>query len=70
METTNFNSPHIQSATYDDITHALYIRFTNGEYYVYYDVMPIDYIGFLSTEDHSWYVTDRLNRKYDMKRLH
>ncbi|WP_161568314.1 KTSC domain-containing protein [Anaerobacillus alkaliphilus] len=70
METTNFNSPHIKSATYDDITHSLYVRFTNGDYYVYYDVIPMDYVGFLSTEDHSQFVKDRLEMKYDKRRLH
>ncbi|MCT8137553.1 KTSC domain-containing protein [Anaerobacillus sp. CMMVII] len=70
METTNFNSQHIDSATYDDITHALYVRFKSGDYFVYYDVMPIDYVGFLSTEDHSKYVLERLDRKYDKRKLH
>jgi hypothetical protein len=70
LETTNFNSPDIQSATYDDITHALYIKFASGQHYVYYDVMPIDYVGFLSTEDHSKYVADRLDVKYDKRKLH
>ncbi len=70
METTNFNSRDIQSATYDDITHQLYVRFTNGDYYVYYDVMPVDYVGFLSADDHSKYVKDRLTIKYDKRKLH
>ncbi|MFN7251690.1 MAG: KTSC domain-containing protein [Anaerobacillus sp.] len=70
METTNFNSRDIQSSTYDDITHSLYIRFTNGNYYVYYDVMPIDYVGFLSTEDRNKFVHDRLDVKYDKRKLH
>lgn len=70
METTTFNSKDIQSASYDDITHQLYIRFTNGEYYVYYDVVPIDYVGFVSTQDHSKYVSDHLNSKYDKHKIH
>ncbi len=70
METTNFNSPHIVSATYDDITNDLYVRFTNGDYYVYYDVIPMDYVGFLSTEDHSKFVRNRLEMKYDKRKLH
>ncbi len=70
METTNFNSTYLKSATYDDITHSLYIRLQNGEYYVYYDVMPIDYVGFLSTTNQQKFVNDRLEIKYDKRRLH
>lgn len=69
METTNFNSQDIKSTTYDEITRQLYVRFTNGDYYVYYDVMQIDYIGFLSSEDHSQYIKERLTIKYDKRKL-
>ncbi|UTW68988.1 KTSC domain-containing protein [Anaerobacillus sp. HL2] len=70
METTNFNSNYIKSVTYDEITHQLYIRFANGDHYVYYDVMDIDYIGFLSTEDQNKFINDRLTVKYDSRKLH
>lgn len=70
METTNFNSNYIKSVSYDDITHQLHIHFANGEQYVYYDVMDIDYVGFLSTEDQKKFVNDRLAVKYDSKKLH
>lgn len=69
METTKFNSQDIKSASYDETTRQLYVRFTNGDYYVYYDVMPVDYIGFLSTENHSQYIKDLLAIKYDNRKL-
>jgi hypothetical protein len=69
VETTNFNSQDIKSATYDEITSELYVRFTNGDYYVYYDVLSVDYIGFLSSEDHSQYIKEQLSDKYDKRKL-
>lgn len=69
METTNFNSRDIQSTTYDDITRELYVRYSNGDYVVYYEVFPMDYVGFLSTDDHSKFLKERFDFKYDKRKL-
>ena len=69
MEKTTFNSKDIKSASYDETTQELYIRFTNGDYFVYYDVITADYVGFLSTDDHSKYVFELLDSKYNSRKL-
>ena len=70
MENVNLNSDGIKTISYDDVTRQLYVRFQNGEYYVYYEVFPLDYIGFLSTSEHRKFLEDRLDFKYDKKKLH
>ena len=69
MELSELNNETIKSVGYDDMTRELHVKFTNGDYLIYYEVFKLDYVGLLSSDNHSKFFEERIHPRFPFKTI-
>jgi len=61
-------SEAIREIDHDATTHVLFVRFTDGDWYSYFDV-PLDvYRAFLAAESHGRFFHEHIRDRYDYRK--
>ncbi|UCZ52065.1 KTSC domain-containing protein [Bacillus shivajii] len=69
MEFVDLNYGNLKSVAYDEIMRELHVRFKDGDYMIYYEVFKPDYVGLLSSEDHTDFFQERIQPRYPCKMI-